>query len=542
MKGKAVKRKNVNGKCNVTVRSAGALLLTVLFLTACGTEDRIDSADGLAMSDTVEETDIHVSKSANEEAQNTEEAETTELPEAAEPWTDLTPRPIDFPFPYFMEEYTLSLVPLRDEPGQYALRLCGEYGTIVQQFSCGALTEPVTYQYDDLYYDYYEDLEIFSEGSSIGLLFPFDPNGDGFIEEAIEIPRYEDVDGPNIMVREEDEDYVDKTMYQLNMEQKRMEEIGRWHLEKDTGMLEIWNSIEQRTVFEGQTELDENWEPVNMKYYGYLFWNARYLLGSFSEQDMIPVWISEPREEMGEREESGFEYVQYAVWGNSGYTAEYVDRRSLLEEYGFSGKEPDYESFDERGDLRLELYVDELSGTACGFAHDYCYTYDLEKREYIYGFTIDSILERDWEEPDPFNMKSVDGTDGANQVEAYEERLDYREDGQPDYFESQGYIEWLRDKDEEYKDTLLQISYIYRDDGTLYYRGYRHNSYVFSTTFCNLNSYYDERGRVSCEDGYITHGAYYYYYFYEDDGKKPKYCLALDDNLEYHIPVMIRFR
>lgn len=105
-----------------------------------------------------------------------------------------------------------------------------------------------------------------------------------------------------------------------------------------------------------------------------------------------------------------------------------------MDEYGFGDREPDYESYDERGDLRLELYVDETSGTACGFAHDYRYTYDLEKREYLYGFTIDAIYEQEWEEPDPFDMKSVDGTDGADQVEEYEETLDYREDGQPNFF------------------------------------------------------------------------------------------------------------
>lgn len=65
---------------------------------------------------------------------------------------------------------------------------------------------------------------------------------------------------------------------------------------------------------------------------------------------------------------------------------------------------------------------------------------------------------------------------------------------------------------------------------------------MFGTTFLNLNSFYDENGRISYEDGYITHGTYYYYYFYDDDGKKPKYCLAVDDNLGYHIPVMIRFK
>lgn len=513
------------------VRSAFMLMLAAMLFTACGTKERIETAD----SRTAEDMEI----------QNTgEEAETPKIPEAPKPWTDLTPRPVDFPFPYSMEEYTLSLVPLRDEPGQYAIRLCNEYGTIMQQFSCGALTEPVTFCCDDLYYDYYDDLEIFSADSPTGLLFPFDAEGGGFREDAIEIPRYDDIDGPNIMVYEENEEYVEKKIYQLNMAYGRMEELRRWHLEKETGMLEIWNCLEEKAVFSGQTALDENWEPVNEKYYSYHLWNVWYLLGSFAEQETIPVWISEPREEKGGREESSYEYMQYAVWGNSGYTAEYEDRQSLLEEYGFGDKEPDYESYDERGNLRLELYVDEVSGTACGFAHDYRYTYDWEKREYLYGFTVDAIYGQVWEEPDPFNMKSVNGTDGADEVEDYEETLQYREDGQPDYFESEGYITWLRDDDEEaeYKDTLLQISYIYRDDGTLFYRGYRHNSNVFGTTFLNLNSYYDEAGRISYEDGYITHGTYYYYYFYEDNEKKPKYCLAVDDNLGYHIPVLICYK
>jgi len=530
---RAMKRRTIRKEHPMTAWSAPILLFTAMMLTACGAEERTGLAESPVMEDaTTVEGDLVV-----EDDSTTEDA-------TAEPWTDLAPRPVDFPFPYSMEEYVLSLVPLRDEPGQYDLRLCNENGTVVQQFSCGALTEPVTFRYDDLFYDHFDDLEVFSAESSTGILFPFDTDGGGFLEEAIEIPRYDDVDGPNIMVREENEDYVEKTMYQLNMEQERMDELRRWHLEKDTGMLEIWNSIEQRAVFKGQTALDEDWEPVNMKYYNYLFWNARYLIGSWPEQSMIPVWISGPREEVGEREESGYEQMQYVIWGNSGHTAEYEDRQSLLEEYGSGDKEPDYESYDERGDLRLELYVDETSGTACGFAHDYRYTDDLEKREYLYGFTIDAIREQEWEEPDPFNMKSVDGTDGANEVEEYEESLDCREDGRPDYFESQGHIGWLRDSGapEEEKDILLQISYIYRDDGTLYYRGYRHNSDVFGTTFCDLNSYYDEAGRISYEDGYITHGTYFYYYFYEDDGKKPKYCLALDNDLGYYIPVMVQYR
>ena len=283
IKGKRyMKRRTDRRKYGTTAWSAGMLLLTAICLAACGTVEQVDSAGSLVASDTAEETDDPVSENPDEGTQDNEESETPKLPEAAEPWTDLTPRPIDFPFPYSMENYTLSLVPLRDEPGQYDLRLCNEYGTIVQQFPCGALTEPVTCQYDDLYYDYYADLEIFSADSPTGLLFPFDPNGDEFIEEAIEIPRYEDVDGPNVMVCEENEEYVEKKIYQLNKAYDWMEELRRWHLEKETGKLVIWNCLEQRAVFSGQTALDENWEPVNMKYYYYhlyfdkIKWHLQY--------------------------------------------------------------------------------------------------------------------------------------------------------------------------------------------------------------------------------------------------------------------------
>lgn len=287
MKREMLKRRTRKRTFVITAQSAVTLMLTVMILSACGAEETAGPDGQIMMEDG-------------------KEAESSQRPEPQEPWTDLTPRPIDFPFPYSMEEYTLSLVPLRDEPGQYDLRLCNEYGTIVQQLSCGALTEPVTFRYDDLYYDYYADLEIFSAESQTGLLFPFDTENDGFMEESIEIPRYDDIDGPNIMVREENEEYVEKKIYQLNTAYDRMEELRRWHLEKETGMLEIWSNLEQRTIFSGQVVLDENWEPVNTKYYSYHLWNAWYLPGSFAEQDTIPVWISEPREEKGEREESGF--------------------------------------------------------------------------------------------------------------------------------------------------------------------------------------------------------------------------------------------
>ena len=236
--------------------------------------------------------------------------------------------------------------------------------------------------------------------------------------------------------------------------------------------------------------------------------------------------------------------MQYVVFGNSGHTAEYTDRQSLLEEFGFGNEEPAYVVYGSNGNLSLELYMDEMTGTAAGFVHEYRFTSDRTKLDYLFGFTIYAIYAQEWEEPDPFDRKSVNGSDGADEVRDYEEILNYREDGQLDHFQSQGIIDWLRDEgdEEESKDTILQISCVYRDDGTLFYRKYWHNSFIFGTAFCAMDSFYDEAGRISYQEGYITHGSYLYYYFYEGDGRQPKYCLVLDDNLGYYIPVMMRYR
>lgn len=520
--------------------SSFIFMLPILFFTACGQTDNRSQAAGRILSENAGE-----SIGSSGEAQAADAV--GHVAEKAEVLLERMAIPVDFPFPYSMEEYTMSLVPVRGEKGQYNLRICDESGTIIQQFCCGSLTEPLTFRYDDLFYDTYSDLEIFSADSRTGLLFPYDwEHEDGRIleEEAIEIPLYDDFEGPNIMVREDSAAYVKKTIYQMNMDKRQTVEVRRWDLEKDTGMLEIWDCLEQRTVFAGRTVIDEEGEPVNGKYYSYLFWNVWYWLWPLQADSEINVWISEPLEENEDREESGYELMQHILWGNGGHMAEYPDKQTLLAEYGFADKEPAYEIYDERGNLNLELYVNEQEKKACGFIHQYRFNSDMEKLEYLYGFTIDDIREFAWKEPDPYDMKSVDGTDGANSVEDYEEILEYREDGQPDYFISKGYIEWLKDggAGEGVKDTLIEIVYAYRDDGSLYCRRYRHNGYVFSTTFCTLDSFYDEAGRIVYENGYITHGSLLYYYLYDDEGRKPKYCLKLDDNLGYYIPVMVQYR
>lgn len=529
----------MNAQNKNTVIWGLAFLLSVLSLSACGTKDETQKAAVRMLSETAGKSVASVEEARSAEAVG-------QVAEVEEAMLEKMAVSVDFPFPYTMEDYTMSLVPVRGGKGQYDLRICDESGTVVQQFFCGALTEPLTFRYDDLYYDSYSDLEIFSADGRTGLLFPYDwEHVDGRIleEEAIEIPLYDDFEGPNMMVREESAAYVKKTIYQMNMDKRQTVEVRRWDMEKETGMLEIWDCLEQRTVFAGQTAVDEDGEPVNRKYYSYLFWNVWYWLSPFEEDSTINVWISEPQEENEERDENGYEQMQRIIWGNEGHMEEYPDKQTLLAEYGFAGMEPSYEAYDERGNLSLELYVNEQEKTACGFIHQYRFSSDVEKMEYLYGFTIDEIWEAEWEEPDPYDMKTYDGENGADSVEDYEEILEYREDGKPDSFISKGYIEWLKDGGAETgKDTLIEIAYVYRDDGSMFCRRYRHNSYVFSTTFCTLDSYYDENSRVVYENGYITHGSLLYYYFYDDEGRKPEYCLELDDNLGYYIPVMVQYR
>lgn len=130
-------------------------------------------------------------------------------------------------------------------------------------------------------------------------------------------------------------------------------------------------------------------------------------------------------------------------------------------------------------------------------------------------------------------------------MEDFEETVEYTEAGNPDFNKSQGLMEHRRDEDgalELAPVSVLELDYVYRDDGTLYCRDYTHNPSIFGTTLCSLESYYDERGRVVYESGYITHGQLEYFYIYEDEGEKPEYLLTVDYGGGYAIPTMERYR
>ncbi|MCM1325508.1 MAG: hypothetical protein NC094_00210 [Bacteroidales bacterium] len=468
--------------------------------------------------------------------------------------------PIDYPFRYGMEGYTLTLVPeesvdksMDSESGEsaaggYEVRFCDEKGTVIQQFPCGRVGENPRFSCDDLIDDTYNDLQIFPSdedgGYSHGLLFVYDWQEHKFSEDALEIPVYDECRNGNMLISEENEDSITQSIYQISRYNGKCILLRQWRRQKTSGLLTIKDCLAGKNIFEGETTLNEDGTLANDKYYQNLFWqNLSYLLDSSvypKEDSAIRMFIDGEDYTKSAQDPNlkGFENVRKEAFGDDNL-AEYPDRQTLLEDFGVWGTKAFYEYYDALGNLQLELYFDPATEKGCGIRHKYYYTDASEKLETLYGFAFNSTYPMKWEEEDAFSTKSYEGTDGADSVKDYEEQMEYRQDGKPDSFYSQGIVDWLSEAEEPMM--VLSIDWVYRDDGSLYYRNYNHNSYIFGTSCLYIRGYYDKAGRTLFERSYITHGSIEDYYIYTDDGKKPTYCLNLDDNLGYYLPVMIKY-
>lgn len=433
---------------------------------------------------------------------------------------------IDYPFDD-PEAYALTLEKLPDSPDEYELILHGRYGKVLQQIPCGRLEEPIEFSYDGLAYRTRNNLEIFPSGSTTGLLFVWEE--DRFSQEAIEIPKYEEFQDEKryVVTVHEEGDKLEKRAYLLNEEERQVEEIWNYSLDRESGWLQIWDNLEGINLFDGTVHLDEDKNPQNAEYFDMFLWNDRYIMLDYEEQSLFPAWVG--RDEKAEE------------WGEA---KDYESRQVFLEEYGFENSEPMYQYFDQYGNARLELYMDDAKENICGIVHDYILSKSLKKMDFQYGFTFHAMWEQEWEEGDKYSLKSYDGFDGTEHedyVKDYEANTEYCKDGRPDHFRSTGRID-----DYPENSMVLDINFIYREDGTLYCREYDHNGLVFGTLFSHLDSYYDEKERVVYEEGYITHGHLEYYYIYEDKEDQsaimPSYCLFLDYAQGYAVPSMVRYQ
>lgn len=460
--------------------------------------------------------------------------------------------PVDYPFTGDQEGYTLSLVPDGAAADAYAVQVCDEAGHRVQRFSCGQVREPEVFC-DSLGWGGKEDLEIFSEAEKgpdqVGQLFLWDYEEKRFSETAIEIPWYRGGEtgeeivwaGKGFLVCQDTGDAEEKKICQIDPYTKRTVEVRRWIFDRTESCLIIRDCMEERDLFAGAVELDSEGGIQDELYYQAIFQEQIPVIGREGEISGIDTWVA--GQTSGEdSEQSGFEYVQEQVFGNKGGTETYPGREELLKDFGFSDKEPFYIYYDQCGNLRLELYLDGEMRMGCGLRHTYWYTGDGKKIEQMYGFAFDSVREAAWMEPEILVKESVLGGTGADSVEDYEEETACREDGKPEHYVSRGIISCLKDAVEPgVPADILRVNYVYREDGTLYRREYWHNSFIFGSTSWSLRSSYDGSERLIYENGYITHGDYENYYIYTDEGRKPAYGLFLDNNLNYCIPILVKY-
>lgn len=451
---------------------------------------------------------------------------------------------IDYPFEESLG-YKLTLAKLPDLADEYELVLYDKEGEVLQQIPCGRLEAPIEFSYDRMrWHDH--DLEIFPSGSKTGLLFLQEE--EGFAQEAIKIPRYAEISGGDLVTIVDNEDYLEKHFYTLNIDKKRADEIRNLRIDRNTGQLEIHDELENKCIYEGIVELDKDGNPANSKFYDMLLWQNKYNPSNFSnpsddeEESLIRVWVEEkPRQDTENHKIEGnsFEEILNDMLETPGHSQKFESIQAFLTEFGFENCEPVYQYFDLYGNPQLDLYADDRRENYCGIVYFYSFNCDLQKMTECAGFTICNVSKEEWKEPDWYLLKSIYGTKGVDEVEDYEEKIKYRTDGKVDCSEATGVMDSWDDKERE---SILKLDFIYREDGTLYCRDYYHNEKIFGTTESTLNSFYDEKERVAYESGYITHGFVEYYYIYEDESDKPTYCLYLDYNLGYVIPQMVRYR
>lgn len=395
--------------------------------------------------------------------------------------------PVDFPFEE-SEEYFLTFGPRETEDGQGEFRLYDRDGVVLQRFPYGVFELPHYY--------------IFCENGRRNLLFFPDKGETGrFLEwDNGHLTERETKINAGLLLAEETETELIKEKYKTQEDGITLERKRSFTLRKDTGELRVWDDIAGECLFETTAELNRDGNPVNQDYYNFLFRNAPY-----DQSDDYDPKV----------------YMDLEYENEEWHEVSYESKEAFLAEYGVENSTPRYQSCDRYGNPRLELYEDQSGEQFCGIIYrKYYVTNKKEKWAKMYGFTISK--EKTEKEKWSDNTYSIMSKIGPDDEKGYEETIEYTEDEKPIHFESRGLAEVKNGSSiEEELIPLMEVDYIYRDDGTLFYRGYWHTTYLYMTNDHVLSSFYDEKERVVYEDGYITSGDLEYYYVYEGDGNIP---------------------
>lgn len=223
-------------------------------------------------------------------------------------------------------------------------------------------------------------------------------------------------------------------------------------------------------------------------------------------------------------------YCVEKMFGTPGHLV-FEDAGSFLEAFGFVQEDPFYEFYAD-DELKLTLYYDEETQLGCGdygsSGLGFCFV-GLEAVEwtgYRWGDYMDPVTVYHERPGDYMGDYSYD------EVKEYNEKgqlVEYRVTNVADLVAEYVNVEHLKDGEVLWNDALV-VNYSYWADGTLLYREYYHNLYMFGTSMGTLKSWFDEQGRPVYEQAYITHGSLNWFYIYEDEDEIPEYALYVDNN------------
>ncbi len=296
---------------------------------------------------------------------------------------------------------------------------------------------------------------------------------------------------------------------------------------------------------DGQSvSIGDFWEfyTVTIEAKGTNGWKVREEVGLYSYEEP-PVYVSElePEELLYselEAIEGDYTYEEtkdleeyYCVEKTFG-TVEmlyFKDVNSFLEAYGFADMLP-YHEFYADGELKMTLYYNADEQLGCGDYGDgwgVCFQGkdEVSWDGYFWGDYMEPVIVYSNERPEDYM-----GEHTYDEVKEYDDAgrlVEYRVTNIADLTAECVDIESLQDSTVLWNDAVI-VNYSYRDDGTLAYRDYHHNTYLFGTTASTLETWFDEQGRPVYERAYITHGSLNWYYIYEDDDEIPEFVLKTD--------------
>ncbi|MCM1564037.1 MAG: hypothetical protein NC079_10595 [Clostridium sp.] len=200
-------------------------------------------------------------------------------------------------------------------------------------------------------------------------------------------------------------------------------------------------------------------------------------------------------------------------------TEEQVEQ--FLRAEGISADEKPWFSYEPDGVDRLRFWFDPERGKGVG---TYDTFYPDEETGSIAGFGMDSgdIVQEVWVDR-KYSVTKAGEEDYM--PEAAEETWEYNEAGRPVRYLLEGADPWEELSD---KQKIIEITFTYREDGTLAQKDCYYNHRAFGTMRMSETSIYDASERILYTHSYVTHGGMEDYYIYDGDAGTPSYCLILD--------------